>query len=317
MTLPMRRIGRTDLTVTELGLGGGPLGGIAPTDAEARAVVDAAYAAGVRYFDCAPLYGGTRSEHIVGDGLRAQSECVLSTKVGHLMMRDPSGTSRPPGFPFRQRFDYTYDGAMRSFEDSFQRLGLDRIDILYLHDLDLFTHGDRYPEMFEAAMAGAYRALDELRRSGDIKAIGLGVNDARPVAEALDRGQWDAFLLAGRYTLLEQETALLLDRVRAHGASVVVGGPFNSGILAGRGDWNYRPAPDTVIARVARLLDICSRYRVPLGAAALQFPLTHPAVASVIPGPRSVAELKEIVSWLQVPIPDALWHDLKANAAVQ
>lgn len=314
MTLGKRRIGRTTLEVTELGLGGGPLGGREVTDAGAREIVVAGYEGGIRYFDTAPLYGTGRSEHMVGDGLRERSGWVLSSKVGHLLAhRSRSEAPVRGAFPFEHRFDYSYDGAMRSFEASHQRLATGRIDIVYIHDVDLFTHGeDGYPAAFEAMMAGAYRALDELRRAGDILAIGLGVNDARPVAEALRGGRWDCFLLAGRYTLLEQDpVADLLPAVLAHGASIVVGGPFNSGVLVGRDEWNYHKAPHSVLQRVKRLEEICAAHAVPLAAAALQFPLAHPAVASVIPGVRSKQELSQVIQWFTAAIPAALWDDMR------
>ena len=204
---------------------------------------------------------------------------------------------------------------MRSFEDSCQRLGTSRIDILYIHDLDLIRQGERSARhRFREVMEG-YRALDELRRDGVVKAIGLGVNDAnRAVASiAVDampssRGA----LHAARTDALE-----LLDKVRTHGASIVLGGPFNSGLLVGRGDWNYKPAPHPVIARATRLREICDIHGVPLGAAALQFPLAHPAVATVIPGPRSGAELDQIVSWFTLRIPDALWSDMTASGLIR
>ena len=204
----------------------------------------------VGYFDTAPFYGYGRSEHVMGDALRDKSGWVLSTKVGRLLKPRP-GAQRPDDswkrpFPFEPVFDYSYDGAMRSYEDSLQRLGLNRIDILFIHDIDVFTHGaDAQPGMHAAAMSGAYKALDELRRNGDIKAIGLGVNQAQPIADALQHGQWDCFLLAGRYTLLEQDPlASLFPALEKHGASLVIGGPFNSGVLVGRETWNYARAPE-------------------------------------------------------------------------
>ena len=251
MELETRRIGGTSVAVTVLGLGGATLGGnmVRHSDADARLLVLDAYDSGIRYFDTAPYYGYGRSEHLVGDELRPQDGWVLSTKVGRRLgpRRKPQAANDPwtRPFPFEPQFDYSYDGAMRSYEDSLQRLGLDHIDILYIHDVDAYTHGEEvWPKMHRAAMDGAYRALDELRRNGDIKAIGLGVNQSQPIADALGRGQWDCFLLAGRYTLLEQEPLeTLFPALEKHGASVVIGGPFNSGILAGRETWNYSRAP--------------------------------------------------------------------------
>ena len=274
----------------------------------------------MRYFDTSPYYGYGRSEHLVGDQLRERTGWVLSTKVGRLLKplrnpRAPTDQWRDP-FPFEGVFDYSYDGVMRSYEDSLQRLGLDHIDILYLHDLGLFTHRtpERLAPLFRTAMESGYKALDELRRNGDIKAFGLGVDDAEPIAEALDHGTWDVFLLAGRYTLLEQAPLhSVFPKVEKHGASIVVGGPFNSGVLVGGDTWNYARAPADVVAQVEGLKRVANAHGVPLAAAALQFPLAHPAVASVIPGPRSPEELAQIVTWLETPIPAGLWSDLKAQ----
>jgi D-threo-aldose 1-dehydrogenase len=259
---------------------------------------------------------------MMGDGLRFKDGWVLSTKVGRILRprKTPQASGDPwaSPLPFEPRFDYSYDGTMRSYEDSIQRLGLDRIDMLYIHDIDIFTHGaDAQPAMHRAAMEGTYKALDELRRNGDITAIGIGVNEAKPIMDALDHGQWDVFLLAGRYTLLEQAPlADLFPALEKHGASVVIGGPFNSGILVGRETWNYGRAPQDVLDRVRAIAAVCDSHGVPLAAAALQFPLAHPIVTSVIPGPRSAAELAQIVAWMAVPIPATLWSDLKSAALI-
>ncbi len=320
MKFATRRVGQTALDVTTLGLGAATLAGNVASIANdtARRTIDAAYDAGLRYFDTSPYYGYGRSEHLVGDQLRERSGWTLSSKVGRLLKplrhpRDPADQWRNP-FPFEGVFDYSYDGVMRSYEDSLQRLGLDRIDILYMHDLGLFTHKtpERLAPLFRTAMESGYKALDELRRNGDIKAIGLGVDDAEPIGEALDHGTWDVFLLAGRYTLLEQQPlTTIFPKVEKHGASIVVGGPFNSGVLVGGETWNYARAPAEVIARVAGLRRVADAHGVPLAAAALQFCLAHPAVASVIPGPRTPEEVKQIVAWWEVPIPAAFWGDLK------
>ena len=324
MALETRRIGGTSLEVTVLGLGGATLGGNMThhSDADARLLVLDAYNSGIRYFDTAPFYGYGRSEHLVGDELRAQDDWVLSTKVGRRLQarRTPQAPNDPwtRPFPLEPRFDYSYDGAMRSYEDSIQRLGLDHIDILYIHDVDAYTHGEAvWPKMHAAAMEGACRALDELRRNGDIKAIGLGVNQSKPIADALDHGKWDCFLLAGRYTLLEQEPLkTLFPALTKHGASVVIGGPFNSGILVGRETWNYSRAPVEVMDRVKAIARVCDAHGVPLAATALQFPLAHPLVSSVIPGPRSAEELNQILEWMEFAIPASLWSDLKAEKLI-
>ena len=316
-----RRIGRTAVEVTVLGLGCATLGGrrVPVSRGEAEAIVRAAWEAGVRYVDAAPYYGSGQAERAVGDALRGErrDEWVLSTKVGRLLRPRSDLVSdadnRYP-LPFEAVYDYSYDGVMRSFEDSLQRLGLARIDILYVHDIGAMTHGqEAHPQLMRTLREGGYRALEELRRAGDVKAIGIGVNEREVLLEALEWGDWDAFLLAGRYTLLEQ-TPLddLVPKCVARGVSIIVGGPLNSGILAGRETWNYRPAPQEIVARAEAIRTICQRHGVPLAAAALQFPLAHPAVAAVIPGPRNAAEFAENLQFLREPIPPDLWADLRA-----
>jgi D-threo-aldose 1-dehydrogenase len=275
---------------------------------------------GVRYVDTAPFYGFGKSERLIGDALRGRSDVVLSTKVGRLLKPglpdDPASMGWPAPLPFHPLYDYSYDGVMRSYEDSLQRLGLNRIDILYLHDIGTFTHTDPEEEArhFEQAMTGGYRALEALKRAGDVSAIGIGVNETEVSLRALERGDWDVFLLAGRYTLLEQ-TGLdpFFTRCAEQKVSVVVGGPFNSGILVGGRTWNYADAPDDVVKRVAGIERVCTAHNVALPAAALQFPLAHPVVASVIPGTRSEREQRELISWWTTEIPSGLWADLKAE----
>ncbi len=317
---PMRRIGRTALQVTTLGLGCATLGGtrVSVSRAEAEAIVRAAWEAGVRYVDTAPYYGFGQAERAVGDALRGEprDEWVLSTKVGRLLRPRPAAAAREQArhvMPFDPVYDYSYDGVMRSFEDSLQRLGLARIDILYVHDIGTYQHGaEAHPALMRALREGGYRALEELRRSGTVGAIGIGVNEREVLLEALEWGRWDVFLLAGRYTLLEQAPLDdLLPKCQAAGTSIVVGGPLNSGILAGRDTWNYRAAPPEVVARVAAIRAVCDRHSVPLAAAALQFPLAHPAVAAIIPGPRNAEEFRANLALLRQPIPPALWQELR------
>ena len=316
-----RPLGRTAVEVTVLGLGTATLGGrrVPVNRREAEAIVRAAWEAGVRYVDTAPYYGSGQAERAVGDALRGEKrdEWVLSTKVGRLLQPRsdlvPDPDNRYP-LPFEAVYDYSYDGVMRSFEDSLQRLGLARIDALYVHDIGAMTHGaEAHPRLMRELREGGYRALEELRRTGVVKAIGIGVNEREVLLEALEWGDWDAFLLAGRYTLLEQ-TPLddLLPKCLERGVSIIVGGPLNSGILAGRETWNYRPAPPQIISRAEAIRTICERHGVPLAAAALQFPLAHKAVAAVIPGPRNVAEFKENLQFFRQPIPPELWADLRA-----
>lgn len=314
-----RRVGRTDLEMTTLGLGGATLAGIfAPVSYEqARATVAHALDAGITYVDTAPQYGLGRSEHIVGEAVReASPRPVISTKVGRLL-RPVSPAQQDKGnwvdpLPFNQHYDYSYDGVMRSFEDSLQRLGLERVDIVYVHDIGVATHGvEGNKPLWKQLETGGYKALRELRDGGVIKAIGLGVNEWEVLMDAFALGDWDVFLLAGRYTLLEQ-TSLdpFLTTCVKRGASVVVGGPFNSGILVGGATFNYAKAPEDVVKRVKAIEAVCNDFGVPLPAAALQFPLTHPAVCNVLPGPRSPAELDGILGWWDTPIPTGLWSAL-------
>jgi D-threo-aldose 1-dehydrogenase len=314
-----RRVGRTALEVTTLGLGGASLAGIfsaVPAD-QARATVNHALDVGITYVDTAPQYGLGRSEHLMGDVVRERREgVVLSSKVGRLLTpvsdaEQDKGAWIDP-LPFNQLYDYSYDGVMRSFEDSQQRLGLKDIDILYVHDIGVATHGVEANKPLWAQLAGGgYKALRELRDAGVVKAIGLGVNEWEVLMDAFALGDWDVFLLAGRYTLLEQ-TSLhpFMSTCIERGASVVVGGPFNSGILVGGDKFNYAKAPEEIVAKVKAIETVCKDFGVPLPAAALQFPLTHPAVCNVLPGPRSPAELDGILDWWQVKIPAALWTAL-------
>lgn len=330
----LRPLGRTQLRVTQFGLGGAALGNLfrVVAEDEAIAVVRAARAAGIGYFDTAPYYGHGLSEQRMGSVLRElpRNSYVLSTKVGRVLvpLRDrPLSTVAHTGYvdplPFEPVFDYSYDGVMRSFESSLVRLGVARIDILLIHDLGRMTHGaDRHAETFETAMTGAYRALDELRRDGRIGAIGLGVNEIEVCIEAMDRGDFDCFLLAGRYTLLEQRALdQLLPRCDKRRVSIILGGPYNSGLLTGRpspnATWNYAPVPRDILERAERLYQICRAHQVSLESAALQFPLFHPAVSTVIPGSRSVTELAANLEHMAVRIPSSLWRDLKTEGLVR
>lgn len=315
-----RRIGRTSVEVTVLGLGCATLGGsrVPVNRQEAEAIVAAAWAAGVSYIDTAPYYGVGQAERGVGDAMRwvPRDAWVLSTKVGRLLRPHPSApadTDRRYPLPFEPVYDYSYDGVMRSFEDSLQRLGLPRIDLLYVHDIGAMQHGtEAHPRLMRILRDGGYRALEKLRADGTVRAIGIGVNEREVLLEAMEWGDWDAFLLAGRYTLLEQAPLDdLMPKCEQAGTSIVVGGPLNSGILAGRETWNYRAAPPDIVARVKAIEAVCDSHQVPLAAAALQFPLAHPAVAAVIPGPRNVDEFHANIKLLRHPIPEALWADLR------
>ncbi len=253
----------------------------------------------------------------MGDVLRG-TDYVLSDKVGRLLA--PGAVENPGDFgmvdplPFHVVYDYGYDGIMRAFEDSLQRLGLDRIDILLAHDIGAFQHGDDNERHFRDLTEGGYKAMDELRKSGQVKAIGLGVNENQVCIDALGIGEWDVFLLAGRYTLLEQ-TALdeLFPACRAAGTSIICGGPFNSGILVGREMWNYAKAPEDVVNKARALGDVADAFNIPLAAAALQFPLSDALVSSVIPGPRDKGELEQIIAWFETSIPPEFWTELKSR----
>ena len=296
-----RPIGRTSLSVTCLGLGGVFLARDAPRQ-EAEALIDRAYQTGVRYFDTAPMYGLGESERRYGGPLSRldRSEFVLSTKVGRLLQEDVGGDE-----PWH--FDFTRDGVLRSFETSLERLGLDRVDILLVHDPD--DHADQ-------AIREAFPALIELREQGLVGAIGAGMNQWELELRFARELPLDCFLLAGRYTLLEQ-TALaeFLPYCEANGISVIAGGPYNSGILASNLDdtanYNYRTAPPAMLDRARAIKAVCDRHGVPLKAAALQFILAHPAVAAVIPGAASVAEVEENARMIETPVPAALWPELK------
>ncbi|MEM8748860.1 MAG: aldo/keto reductase [Pseudomonadota bacterium] len=317
-----REVGRTGLMVETLGLGGAPLGGnFAELDyAQAADLISAAKDAGIGFFDTAPWYGFGRSERVIGDLLRG-TDYVLSDKVGRLLK--PGPVPNPVDFgmynplPFNVVYDYGYDGVMRAYEDSLQRLGLDRIDILLAHDIGTMQHGAENERHFADLSEGGYRAMDELRSAGDVKAIGLGVNENQVCMDALGMGDWDVFLLAGRYTLLEQ-TPLhdLFPACRAAGTTIICGGPFNSGILVGRDMWNYAKAPADVVAKVRKLGTVADAFSVPLAAAALQFPLANDIITSAIPGPRDASELSQIIRWMNTEIPADFWQKLRDDGLI-
>jgi D-threo-aldose 1-dehydrogenase len=315
-----RRVGRTSLEVTAFGFGTATMGSsrIPVSREESEAMVRAAWDAGLRYVDTAPFYGAGAAERRVGDALRdkPRDEWVLSTKAGRLLKpcrgQEASTDGRLAPLPFTVAYDYSYDGIMRSVEDSYQRLGLDKIDILYVHDIGAYQHKDAAPGHMKVLRESGYRALTGLKGAGVVSAIGIGVNEKEVLLEAMGWGEWDVFLLAGRYTLLEQGPLDdLLPLCVQRSTSIVIGGPLNSGILAGRDTWNYAPAPPDVMDRVKRIQAVCDRHNVPLPAAALQFPLAHPAVAATIPGPRSAAEFKQNLELFQMKISGDLWVELK------
>ena len=305
-----------------LGMGGAPLGNLftAIPDELASGAIRAAWDAGVRHFDTAPHYGAGLSEHRIGSVLRhhKRSDYTLSTKIGRLLDPVPQvpeiDDNFQHGLSFKRRLDYTYDGTMRSIEDSLQRLGLPSIDIVYIHDCGEDWLGAAWREQFDIAMAGAAKALTKLREQGVIKAWGFGVNVVEPCLLALEQADPDIFLVAGRYTLLDH-TALkdLLPACAKHGARVVIGGPYNSGILAGGTTFNYEAAPADLVAKARAMAAVCARHGVDLKAAALQFVVAHPVVAAAIPGPRTAAEVVQNAAAMVQPIPAAVWAELKAE----
>lgn len=325
--IPRRRIGRTALFVPELGFGAASLGNLyAPMpDDQARETLEAALAAGLRHVDTAPHYGRGLSERRVGDALRGQGDVVLSTKVGRLMRPDPTITDdrerlgfRSP-MPFSPEYDYSHDGILRSVEDSCQRLGLGRIDLLYVHDIGTQTHGGRAEHYWlQLTEGGGFRALERLRDEATITGFGLGVNENAVCCAAMKVVRMDAILLAGRYTLLDQGALDgLLPACTETGTSIVIGGPYNSGILAtgtirgGPLHYDYGPAPAAVVRHVAAIEAVCQRHGVALPAAALQFVLANPQVASVIPGLGTTAQVAETIGLYRATIPADFWAELR------
>ena len=328
------RLGNGGLTFTEIGFGAAPLGNLyrAIPEDEAQAVLDAAWDGGLRYFDTAPLYGFGLSETRLNHFLRGKPReaYVLSTKVGRLLRgcaagENPDGAGKWFDVPARKEvYDYGYDGVMRSVEASLERLGVDRIDILYAHDLDVFNHGspEALTARLEELMTGGYRALLQLRETGVIRAFGAGVNEWQPCQWLAERGDFDLFLLAGRYTLLEQDALdSFLPLAERKGIGIVIGGPYNSGVLATGARpgafYNYDPAPDWVLDKVGRIEAVCARHGVRLVDAAFRFPLLHPAVVSVIPGGQGRAEMESNLAAAAARVPAALWADLKAKGLMR
>ncbi|WP_240456580.1 aldo/keto reductase [Sphingomonas yabuuchiae] len=322
---------RTDCLLPELGFGAAAMGNLytAIDDASAAATLDAALSAGFRYFDTAPHYGRGLSERRLGDGLRGRGDVIVSTKVGRLMDPDASiaDDRERDGFhtamPFRARYDYSYDGILRSHEHSLQRLGLARVDMLFVHDIGRVTHGEADAQYREQLITGGgFRALESLRAQGAISGFGLGVNEVEVCLDLMQATRFDVILLAGRYTLLEQGALdALFPTCEAAGTSIVVGGPYNSGILAtgstAAGRYNYAPAPEAVLAKVRVLEAVATCHQVSLPAAALAFVLAHPLVASVIPGIADPQQVSDTMRLYAEPIPSAFWTDLRGQGLVR
>ncbi|HTT10704.1 MAG TPA: aldo/keto reductase [Burkholderiaceae bacterium] len=321
------------LDFTALGFGTAPLGNLykAIDNAQALQTLQEAWALGVRYYDTAPLYGLGIGETRLGSFLRERprDELIVSTKIGRLLRRcapdEREGIGKFFDVPSRRVvYDYSYDGVMRSLDASLERLGLDRVDVLLCHDIDIFTHGsaEASARRTKDFLEGGVRALSDLRSQGVVSAIGIGVNEWQVSETVARNSDVDLFLLAGRYTLLEQESLeSFLPLCRSKGMGVIVGGPFNSGILATGPKpgafYNYDPAPPHVLQRVAAIEKVCIAHGVALRDAALQFPLLHPAIVCVIPGGVSPAEVRQNANSFSRPIPTALWRQLVADGLVR
>ncbi|HEY7818233.1 MAG TPA: aldo/keto reductase [Vicinamibacteria bacterium] len=312
--LSLRKIGKTGIAVTRLGLGGAPLGGLFESvpEEEAQATLKAAYAAGIRYFDTAPFYGHGTAEMRMGAFLRERprDEFVLSTKVGRVLVPAAEAVEDrhyKDLLPLKPVFDFSADGIRRSFDSSLERLGLERIDILLVHDPD---------EHYRAVLDEAFPALARLRDEGVIRAIGAGMNQWEMLSDFARNADFDCFLLAGRYTLLDQSALpKLLPACEKRGIAILLGGPYNSGVLAagsrGAGYYNYERPEPSILEKVRRLEEVGARHGVPLKAAALQFPLAHPAVVTVVAGARTAAEAEENARMFFHPIPSSFWSELR------
>lgn len=315
-------LGETGLTLSQLSFGTATQGGLFKpvSEADADAVFAYAWDAGLRYFDTAPWYGYGQAETRIGTFLQGKEDFVLSSKVGRLLRDVPphpsqleaDGVTRSfaTSSPYNVVYDYSYDGFMRALEDSLERLGLDHLDILYIHDPDVPGLSVR------EVMAGGGRALTELREQGVVKAIGAGMNGWEMPLEFAQTGAFDVFLLAGRYTLLEQDSLPFMDYCAQNGIGVVPCSVYNSGLLTKPSPdarYNYGPVPEEVLGRALRLEAVCERHGVPLRAAAMQYPLFHPASVSVMTAARSVAQLEDTLEMFKTDIPAALWDELEAE----
>lgn len=312
-------LGRTAVTVTQLGLGTAPLGNMfrSVDEAVARATVDRAWDLGLRFFDTAPLYGHGLAERRLGEALcgRSRDKCVVATKVGRLLRANrgpgaPTIFADPP--PVHPVFDFSERATVRSLNESLDRLGLERVDVLHVHDPD--DHAAQ-------ALAGAFLALRKLRAEGRIRAVGAGMNQSALLARFVREADVDCVLLAGRYSLLDQSGLDdLLPLCVQHGVAVIAGGVFNSGLLATPepgATFDYAPASAELVARAQRLALLCREHDVPLRAAALQFPLAHPAVTTVLTGARSPAEVEENAALFALSIPPALWERLRGEGFIR
>lgn len=326
MVLTTQKSGEMSVRVPSLGLGCAPLGNLyrALSDAEADLLLEAAWANGVRYFDTAPLYGFGLSESRLGKFLAAKSrsDYLVSTKVGRRLVDNVGWHPQREFFidaaPFEPAFDYSYEGIMASVAESLERLQLTTLDCLLLHDIGEGAHGEDHTTVFEVAMSGGLQAMLELRRQGTVKAIGIGVNEWQVCDDAMSHADWDYFLLAGRYTLLEQEPLNgFFDRCQARDIKVIAGGVFNSGILAtglnAQAKYDYGAVPLSLGQKVQAIESLCRHYNIPLPAAALQFPRAHRDVVSIVVGLSSPREIEECLRNTRMPIDPRFWQDLKQN----
>lgn len=312
-----------------VGLGAGTLGNLykSVSDADARATVEAAWTAGIRHFDTAPFYGFGLSERRLGDALRElpRDEYFLSTKVGRILQPIKSASPRfgfQSPMPFEPVFDYSYDGVMRSFEDSLQRMGLSRIDCIYMHDIGAFTHGDDHNMRLREA-EGGLRAMLDLRAQSVVKQVGLGVNETEICDIVMANFEIDRILLAGRYTLLNHAPLDgFFERCLKNGTNITAAGVFNSGILATGANtsvkpyYDYKEAPKSVIAKVAQIEEVCSKYGIPLSVAAMLFPLAHSAVDSILLGMSGTLRVQKNMALLNMSVPPDLWTELKTSGLI-
>ena len=325
-----KTLGQTGLKLTCFGMGSAPMGNLweTLTEDQVESTFAKAFEGGSRYFDTAPWYGNTLAEHRVGQFLRQQQpgSFALSTKVGRVYRRPNSLDEAPvgpwaAGLPFILRFDYSYDGVMRSYEDSLQRLGLPRVDLLVIHDIDILYHNDeasidrRFQELDQG---GGLKALEELKAAGEIKGYGAGINENPMIMRFLDRFDLDFFLVAMPYTLVDQSPLdEAFPRCAERGVGIIIGSPYASGILATGSiegaKYNYAPASDEILTKVRHIQEVCRRHDVPLQAAALQFTLGHPSVAAIIPGAVSADEVSQNLDHFKIAIPADLWTELKTE----
>lgn len=329
MEMKKNSIGNSKLLVSEIGFGGASIGNLfqSCTDETAQEIITTSWDLGIRYFDTAPEYGHGLSERRLGDALRQypRDQYIISTKVGDILY--PRHDCLPPinkfidKLPFHLRYDYSYDGIMRAFEDSLQRLGLHYIDILLVHDLDPVIHEKIFPEYFKTYIENGYKALDKLRNAGVIKAIGLGIKKWEVCAEAMKYGDYECFMLQGNYTLLEQSAfASFMELCLQKQASILLAGPYASGVLATgavQGAYfNHGKADEKILSQVKQIEAICNSFNTPMQAVAIQFPLKHPAISSVVVGSAMPHYMRENVRYLNYTIPAGVWSALKSAGII-